>query len=189
DALHGTVRYQGEDISYNFEAKTLGGTLEVEGKVPRRTPEPGEAVGAGSLRARGLRLDRLAPLVGAREHKWPLTGRVDAHVDYHFEGPDRAPTGAGRVVLTDLAWDGRDWLDRTQALVLLDRDRLLVRDVNATLAQGSLRGQLSLSWKHPQQNWYQLTLNHVDAGELLSAWPAVQKRIQGPLDASVRGTF
>jgi hypothetical protein len=189
DALHGTVRYQDEDISYNFEAKTLGGTLDVEGKVPRQAPGPGEELGTGKLRAQGLHLDRLGPLFGSRQRRLLLSGRVDAHVDYRFEGPERTPVGAGRVVLTDVAWNGRDWLDRTQAQVLLEKDRLLVRNLNATLAQGSLRGRLSLSWKHPRQNWYEVTLNRVDAGELLSAWPSVQQRIEGALDANIRGTF
>jgi hypothetical protein len=189
DALHGVVRYRGEDISYNFDANTLGGTLELEGTVPRKAPGPGEEVGTGQLRAHGLYLDRLGPLFGPRPRRLPLSGRVDVWVNYHFEGPDHSPVGEGRVVLTDLAWDGRDWLDRTQAVVALEHDRLLVRDLSANLAQGSLRGRLSLSWKHPRQNWYELTLHRVDAGELLSAWPSVQKRIEGPLDASVRGTF
>jgi uncharacterized protein involved in outer membrane biogenesis len=189
DALHGTVRYQGEDISYQFEAKTLGGTIDVEGKVPRQAPGPGEELGTGKLRAQGLRLDHLGPLLGPRHRRFPLSGRVDAHVDYRFEGPERTPVGAGRVVLTDLAWNGHDWLERTQAQVLLERDRLLVRNLNATLAQGSLRGRLSLSWKHPRLNWYEVSLNRVDAGELLSAWPSVRQHIEGPLDANIRGRF
>ena len=189
DELHGTVRYAGEDISYNFATKTLGGTLDLEGKVPRKALAPGKEAGTGRLRARGLHLARLAPLISPHERRTPLSGRVDAEVSYRFEGPDHTPVGAGLVVVTDLAWDDTAWVDRTEAEVLLDNGRLLVRGLRANFGDGTVNGRLSFSWKHRRENWYQVTLNRVDAATLFAAWPAARQSIEGLLDASIRGTF
>jgi hypothetical protein len=189
EGLHGKVRYAGEDITYDFGARALGGTVEVEGKVPRKAPEPGEEAGAGKLRANGLHLERLGPVFGVRQPDWPLSGGVDLAVEFRHQGPDRLPVGAGRVTLQDLAWDGHLWVGLAQAEVVLALDRLLVRDATATLAGGSVRAGLSLSWKHPQLNHYTLNVYQVDAAELLAAWPALKGRIQGQISGNARGRF
>jgi translocation and assembly module TamB len=189
EGLTGKVRYQGDDIVYDFEARALGGTVQVEGKVPRKGAEEGKEAGEGKLEVRGLRLDRLGPLFGAKRGRFPLSGTVNAELDYRFAGPSRTPEGSGRVVVTDLAWDDIEWLGRVQARLQLSDGRLLLADASATLGEGTVRGRLSWSWKHRQQNWYQVTLERVQAATLLAPWPAVKGQIQGPVSGSVRGKF
>src|SRR5205814_9697697 len=94
--LTGKVGEQGEDIVYDFEAKALGGTVQVEGKVPPRGEAEGEEGGAGKLEVRGLRLDRLGPLFGVKRGRFPLGGAVSAEVAYDHVGPKGTPVGAGR---------------------------------------------------------------------------------------------
>lgn len=187
EGLHGKVRYAGEDIDYKFEAKALGGTVEVEGTVPRTSPKAGEETGKGKLRVHGLRLDRLGPAFGAHRYDWPLSGRLDARVNFRYEGPDRSPVGDGYVTVRDLAWDGHYWFDQVTADVVMANDRLVVRDVSAALAGGSVRAGMSLSWKHPQLNHYTLNVYQLDAERLLAAWPELKGRIQGRISGGARG--
>jgi hypothetical protein len=187
EGLHGKVRYAGGDITYDFEAKALGGTVQMDGTVPHEAPAGDEETGTGKLRVHGVRLDRLGPAFGARRVDWPLAGVVDLAVDFRYQGPDRTPVGHGRLVVQNLAWDGSAWLGMVQAEVVMAHGRLEVRDATTRLARGDVRAGLTLSWKHPQLNEYTVRVSQVEVAELLAPWPGLKGRILGPLSGSARG--
>ncbi|MCC6417526.1 MAG: hypothetical protein IT429_04690 [Gemmataceae bacterium] len=185
EALQGSVRYEGGDINYNFEAKTLGGTLEVEGKVPPRGAAPGE----GKARLRGTRLALLARELTGPRHLLPLDGTVNADLTFRLTGPGFTPAGDGRVVVNDLRWDGEAWVPRLAANVDLTPERLLVRDLTGSFGQGILRAQLALGLRPPARNWFNISLDGAEASRLLAPWPDLKDAIQGPVQANLRGTL
>ncbi len=190
EGLQGKARYQKGELSYDFEAKTLGGTLEVEGKVPRAAPKASAEAGGGQVKLRGARLDRLAAwLSGGRGRTpLPLGGRADADLIFRHEGPGRTAVGNGQVVLTDVSWDGTDWLPRVQGNLELTPQRLLLREATASLAEGTVRLRMALGRKPSVRSWFRVDIDSAEAARLLAPWPSLAENVQGLVSASLRGT-
>jgi hypothetical protein len=189
EGLEGKAFYQAGELTYDFRARTLGGRLEVEGKVPR-TPPNGKESGGGRLKMHGVRLDRLAAwLHGGRDKALRLGGTVDAELMYRHFGPKLTPVGTGRVVLNDVSWDGHDWLPRLQGDLELTPKRLLVPDAMGELGEGIVRLRMGLARRAGERSWFRIDLERAEAVRLLAPWPPLRDHVQGRVDGSLRGTL
>jgi translocation and assembly module TamB len=61
--------------------------------------------------------------------------------------------------------------------------------VRGTLADGTLRGGISLNLREPDRSAFNLALDRADAGKLLAPFPELAGAVQGSADLRLRGTF
>jgi len=188
DGLQGKLNYADGELAYDLEAKTLGGRLQVEGKVPREVHE-GQEVKGGTLKLQGARLEWLSGLFKVRADEFPLSGLADATLTFRHKGPDRALVGTGHFQVTDVTWEAMDWLPNLQGDLELTRERLLVSEATGTLAQGIVRGRMGLALKPGIPSWFVLNLDRAEASRLLAPWPAFRDAVHGSVDVELRGRF
>lgn len=187
ERLRGSVAYRKGKVDYRFEGDTLGGKFNLNGTLPA-DPKPAEPPPDGRLQIEGAQLGRVWETFGVQALR-PLRGRVDLNVDFRHDGPDGAATGEGRFALTRLRWDTTELTERIGGSVRLARQELRFRDLTGTLGGGLLRSQVSINLRQPERSWFTLDLDRVEASRLLAPWPSLAARVQGPVEARLRGTL
>lgn len=207
EKLTGTFSYRKGTGEYHLKGGLLGGTFELDGRIPPRPapgatppakPEPRER-GAkpkqaepppdSHLRIRGAQLGRLGEALNAREALDQLHGRVDLDVDFRLAPPDYMPVGSGTVTLTRLRWGDREIADRVQGDVVLAEGEARLRNLNGMVGGGTLRGQVALRLRDPDRSFFNLALDGADASRVLAPWSALAANVEGSVDARLRGTL
>jgi len=79
---------------------------------------------------------------------------------------------------------GYDWLSALRADLELTPERLLVRSERAGVV-----ARMGLSAAGGAAEWFQIDLERAEAARLLAPWPGFRDHVQGPVDASLRGTL
>jgi hypothetical protein len=189
ERLTGTVDYRAGTLDFRLEGDTLGGKFQLDGQYPPAPAKAAEppASREGHLRIEGARLSRLGDDLNAGPALRSLAGRLDLELTYRFQGPNRIPVGQGRFSVTRLRWGQSDLADRIGGDLLLGADELRLRNLTGTVAGGGLRGGVVYDLRQPNRSRFVLVLEGVDASRLLAPWPALASRVQGPMDARVRG--
>lgn len=204
DRLHGTVNYKSGIVQYKLEGETLGGTFDVEGQLPPRTersssagPLPPGAVAfvqaqpppaqGGRLRFRRLSLRRLWEALNVQGFLGQLGGRLDISLDYQLGAKPEDTTGSGRVVLRGLRWGDTDLTDELSGALRLRGERLTLPNLSGIVGEGLLRATAGVNLSRPGRSWFAIHLEGVRAERLLSVFPGLEGKIEGPLDVNVRG--
>jgi hypothetical protein len=202
EKVRGHVTYRPGGGDYRLEGDALGGKFELQGKLPppREQPAPPKEP-EGRLRIEGVRLSRLAEATGI-EMLSSLSGRFDLDLPFNYERPDRRPVGTGRFTIRDVRWAGTELLDSIRGDLRLTGTALQLRDVSGDLGDGTLRLTVNYNLKDPDRSWFNLQIERVDAGVLLTplltgrAPPATSQPvdatatpIQGALDIQLRGNL
>jgi hypothetical protein len=191
ERLKGTVDYRAGRTEYRLEGAILGGVFRLEGVLPppREEKEEAQPPPDGRFRLEGARLSRLGDALGLSERLAPLRGRVDVDLPYRFEGPDRRPVGTGRLVITNLRWGDQELSDSLRGDLRLTGQDVQLRNLDAALGEGTLRGQVVWNLRQPDRSWFTLTLDRVEAARLLAPLPDVAAQVQGPMELHLRGNL
>jgi uncharacterized protein involved in outer membrane biogenesis len=185
EQLRGKLDYQGGVIDYRLEGKSLGGTFELDGQIPRPVPVKQESR-KGGLRIENVTVGRLVESLQLQD-VLPLTGRLSVELDYTHDTPDRGPQGKGRVRLTNLRWHGTALATTLQGELLLSDGLLRLRELSGEIAQGLVRVQFAYNLRDPRRSHFNVTLENVEASQLLATW--LDEKIKGPLQARIRGSL
>lgn len=186
--LSASIDYRKPAVDYRCEGDLLGGRFLVQGRLPSRGAPAGPAP-EGRLRVDGVRLARLWPEVGGGESLRNLKGVLDVDLGFRHEGPSGQPSGSGRFVLRRLRWGDADLADTLRGDVVVDRQRLRLRDLTATIGQGLLNGQVSLDLGGTPHGWFTVRAQNIEAARLLVPWGEWGRQVQGPVDLHLRGTI
>jgi hypothetical protein len=204
EQVKATVDYQpvGE-AKYHLEGESLGGRFKLDGKLPVRGATEGEEGSIrpvqnapqqrpqpppdGRLQVEGIQLNRLWRVYGLQETLGALCGMVSFDLAFRHVGPERRPIGQGRFRATDLRWGNEELSSGLQGEIRLREEGLEFRDVTGSIGQGILRANFLAPLGERTSGWFNVVLIGVDAGHLVLPWKSLSGRIQGPVDANLRG--
>lgn len=192
ERLQGTVEYQADGLEYRLVGQTLGGSFQVDGRIPPEKlrpaqPGPAKPEPEGRLRVRGVDLARLGPSFGTGSG--PLRGSVDLWVNYRHEDSGLVPKGRGAFVITGLSWGDAEAVGDVRGDVVVDGKEMRLRDLSGSLAGGLFRGQVAIRLRDRDRSWFTLTLDGAEASRILAPWPELASRVEGPLELRLRGNL
>jgi hypothetical protein len=196
ERLHGNVDYRKGEIEYRLTGETLGGSFEIDGRIPpdklRRAPaspepeKPPAPQPEGRLRLRGVRLASLVEALQMQAALGPLSGVLDLQADYHHATGSLTPAGRGTFVVSGLGWGLPEPAGEVRGAVVLAEGDLRLSDLAGTVAGGLLRGSVALNLAVRQRGWFNLTLEGAEASRLLAPWT---DEIEGSFSARLRGSL
>jgi translocation and assembly module TamB len=190
ERLQGTIGYRKGVVEFNLKGEALGGRFRLEGRHAPTAAKPAEPPRDGLLELEGAQLERLWEALGVRGPLAQLGGAVNLEVRFGWEGLDRVPTGSGRVVLNRLRLGDTELAGSVRGDVQVSPREVRLREVTGSLANGLVRGGVSLNLENQERSWFNLTLERVEATRLLKLlWPDVDLDIQGEVDAHLRATL
>lgn len=184
ERVTGSLNYRNGSGDYQLRGEAFGGKFQLEGKFPAQ-PAPQQP--AGRFRLNGAQLWRLGEAFGQREALGPLQGTIDAALD--FDIVDGEPTGRGTVVVSRLRWGDVELSSGLRGELRLSGRELRLRDLNGTVAEGLLRGQVGLNLREWERSWFSLALERFEARRLLAPWPTLAGLVQGTGEARLRGSL
>ncbi|HEV3443520.1 MAG TPA: AsmA-like C-terminal region-containing protein [Gemmataceae bacterium] len=187
EQLQGALGYHEGSVDYRFTGKALGGRFDLNGEMPpvnAAAPKPGKE---GRLRIERARLSNVNEILHLRREVFPLRGLVDLEVKFRHEGPDRAPVGSGYVVVSRPRWGDVEFAESVRGDVLLTRQALRFRDITASVGGGVVHSQLALNLHRLERSWFTLSLDGVEAASIFAFAPNLAGKVEGPLEAHLRG--
>jgi translocation and assembly module TamB len=188
EKLAGTVRYQKGAGEYHLKGGLLGGTFELDGRIPPRPAKP-ERPADSRLRLRGAQLGRLGEALGTRGALDDLHGRIDLDLDFRLDALNFLPVGSGEVHLRRLRWGDREIAEAVRGDVVLSAGEIRVRNLSGELGGGTLRGYVALRLREPNRSHFSLAIDGADAARALAPWPALAANVTGTVDARLHGTL
>jgi uncharacterized protein involved in outer membrane biogenesis len=194
EKLSGTVSYRNGAGEYHLKGGLLGGTFELDGRIPPRPaadvppPKP-EPPPDSRLRVRGAQLSRLGEGLGTRGSLDQLHGRVDLDADFRLVGTDYTPVGTGRFTVTGLRWGDRNLSATIRGDVVLAGGDMRLPDLSGEFAGGTLRGQMVFRLRDLDRSYFNVAIDGADAARVLAPWPALAANVSGAVSARLRGTL
>jgi uncharacterized protein involved in outer membrane biogenesis len=195
EKLTGTISYRKGVGEYHLKGGLLGGTFELDGRIPPRPanepapPAKPEPPADSRLRIRGAQLGRLGEALGSRGMLEQLHGRVDVDVDFRLAGPEYVPVGTGRASVTRLRWGDTQISDSITSDIILGNGEARLRNLNGLVGGGTLRGQVVLRLRDLGRSFFNIALDGAEASRALAPWPSLAENVSGSLDARLRGTL
>jgi hypothetical protein len=205
EKLTGTVSYHKGAGEYHLKGALLGGSFELDGRIPPRTaggaapakpqPQRRQAQPAAAppddshLHVRGAQLGRLGEALGTRGVIDELHGRVDLDVDFRLDPSDYMPSGTGKLTVTRLRWGDRLIADALRSDIVLDDGEARLRNLSGEIGGGTVRGQVVFRLRDLSRSFFNVALDNADAARVLAPWPALAAGVTGSLDARLRGTM
>jgi hypothetical protein len=194
EKLTGTFSYHNGSGEYHLKGGLLGGTFDLDGRIPPRPaaggqPAKPERPNDSRLRIRGVQLGQLGQALDARGALDQLRGQVDLDVSFRLEGPDYTPVGTGEFRLTRLRWGLQDIAESVRGDVVLTEGEMRLRNLSGAIAGGTLRGQVVLRLYRPGRSFFDIGIDGADAAQVLAPWPALAANVSGTLSGRLRGTW
>jgi hypothetical protein len=187
EKLKAAIAYHDGAVTYGVEGQMLGGRLNLNGRSPPINSPAEKMRNEGRLTLKRARLSAVSEIFHLRSELLPLRGLMDIDVKYHHEGPERAPVGTGQVLVTRPRWGDMELASNLQGDVLLTRQQIRLRDITASVGEGVLHSQLGINLHELERSWFTLSLEGVEASRVLASWPSLSGKVEGPLEAHVRG--
>jgi hypothetical protein len=204
DSLEGKISYQDGQLNYSLTGRSLGGTFDVDGQIPLAAPA-GQQLKAPAVipavarqeqpepalrvRLRGASLSRLWTALGVEQALQSVRGRVDLEFTAQRQAPTGVLEGSGEFLLRRLRWGQFEPDDDIRGNLILRGQQLQVRDVTAAVGDGELRFQAVVNFDRPLRGRYTLSLQRIELSRLLAPWPDAAARVQGAVEARLRGTL
>jgi uncharacterized protein involved in outer membrane biogenesis len=205
EKLTGTVTFRNGSGEYHLKGGLLGGTFELDGRIPPRAEEKGGGpakpplpVGFrqarpaqppdSQLSIRGAQLGRLGEALGARGTLDQLHGRVDLDVDFRLDPSDYMPVGTGALIVTRLRWGDTIIADSLRGDVVLSDGEARLRNLSGEVGGGTVRGQVVFRLRDLDRSFFNVALDSADAARVLAPWSALAANVTGSIDARLRGT-
>lgn len=188
EGIAGSVDYGPQRLEYHLAGRTLGGSLQLDGQMPRQgAGDPKSApAGEGKFTLRGALLSRLAPTLGLGAPLDALRGRVDITVNYHFDAEGR-PAGKGSIQIARLGWNETRLAPYVRAEIELSDNELRVQRLASPFGGGSIRGRLAMRLEGIRNGRVALSLRNVEVSRLLAPLPQLASRAEGMIDGSIHG--
>src|SRR5581483_2721469 len=183
----GTASYQEGAVDYRFEGNLLGGSLELHGQIPAGGAAVAKDGPPGKLRIARAQLSRVSDIFHLAPGTVPLRGLIDLEIAFRHEGPNGAPVGNGRFVVTRPRWGATELAEGLQGELWLTPRELRLRQISASVGGGSLSGQFALNLHQLEQSWFTLGLEGVEIASVLAPWPSLAGKAEGLLEAHLRG--
>jgi hypothetical protein len=188
EGMAGSVDYGTQRLEYHLAGRTLGGSLQLDGQMPRQSGSDSKSApaGEGKFTLRGALLSRLAPSLGVGAPLDALRGRVGITVDYRFDAEGRL-AGKGSVQVARLRWNGTELAPYVRAEIELSGTELRVQRLTSPFGGGSIRGRLGMRLEGTRSGEFVLNLRNVEVSGLLAPWPELASRAEGMIDGTIRG--
>ncbi len=203
ERLHGRISYRTGLIRYRLEGSALGGTFDVDGRVPlggerkpagkdalpKQAAPPAEKEGpSGTVRVRGARLSELMIALARQNLPPPLRGLIDLSLDYTTDAAGELK-GEGKAQLSRLRWDQHDLANRLSANLRLAGPELEVRELSGEMLGGSLRLRASLNLRQPERGRIFVSLDRAEASQVAATFFDDESLVEGPFDLRFRGSL
>ncbi|MFO0967269.1 MAG: AsmA-like C-terminal region-containing protein [Gemmataceae bacterium] len=185
EQLKGSVDYKNGLLDYRLEGKTLGGTFELEGRIPPEKVEPKESR-KGRLEIHNIGLGRLLEALGVQDAAAVYHGRLSLAIAF-THADSGWPTGSGRLRVTNVRYKETPLIGEAAGDIGLNEGKLRVSDFNTTFGDGLLRAKGAYDFKNPDAGWYVVELDRVQIGPLLGPW--LNSTVEGDMNARIRGKF
>jgi hypothetical protein len=186
EELQGTVVLEKSVIHYRLKGKSFGGTFELEGDSPQLdTLQKTIKQFKSHLKIRDVQIHRLMLAFGAAGIARAAYSRLNLDLDFVQRAKDGLPEGTGLVRLTDLRYQDQPLAAEITSQLILSGPELRLRNVSADSGQGLIHAQAALNVERPEQSWFTVNLDSVEASRLLGPW--LGNKIKGPLEARIRG--
>jgi hypothetical protein len=194
EKLTGTISYRQGAGEYHLKGGLLGGTFELDGRIPPRpagaaAPPTKPEQADSRLRLRGAQLGRLGESLNLRGPLDQLHGRVDLDVEFRLEPVHYAPVGTGNFTITRLRWGDQTISDSLRGDVILADGEARLRNLSGQLGGGELRGYVALRLRDLDRSLLSVGVDGADAARVLAPWPSLAANVSGSLDARLRGTL
>ncbi len=191
-----------EVVQFAAEMQVENGTAScqmtgevLEGTIECTATAELESLASESPAARGrieLRAARLAAIQSHLSGRWQnrlelLRGQVSAAMDFAVAGPEFLPEGTGTISLENVRWDGQEIASQATAQIALTPEEIAIRDIAATIGNGSVRGQYTANRNTDGNGSFRLTASRVNARRLFAPWPNAAREVEGTIDADIRG--
>jgi translocation and assembly module TamB len=191
ERLKANATYRQGVLNYKMEAAALGGTIELEGRyppAPAAAEPPAEGKSQGRLSVRGVRLVKLWPALRMEKTLGPLDAEVSLNLpfDYNAEGH---PVGVGTFRLDRVRYKDREITPSIRSAARLTGTELRLERIETALGIGEITGLVVINLVNVDRSRAVLHLRNVPSDKLLFALPDVARRIDAPLDVSVRTTL
>ena len=137
--LRATASYRAGRIDYHLLGSFLDGRLVLEGHVPAGEARP-------LICPRASCAGRTAPVslaAAAQPSLRGLGGTATLTLRLRQTQLAQLPVGSGRLEVRDLRWGPSEVTDAFRCEINLERDLLLLRDLDARLGEGRLQGRSS----------------------------------------------
>lgn len=182
-AMRGTLSREGSRWYTVVDSATVGDS-RLAGEFAFDKPPNGKPTLAGRLRGPALLLRDLGPAVGvpARPEATADDGRVLPH--RRFDLPALRAMDANVLIALDrldLNTNALQSIQPLQAHLVLQDGVLELKDINASLAQGRLRGRVALDGRQAAAQW---TANLTGSGLRMEQWIRPLRRTNAPPYAS-----
>ncbi|HEX5272309.1 MAG TPA: AsmA-like C-terminal region-containing protein, partial [Gemmataceae bacterium] len=196
EKLTGTVSYHKGEGEYHLKGGLLGGTFELDGRIPPRPAEKDAAPPAkpappadSHVHIRGAQLGRLGEAIGTRGVIDLLHGAVDLDVDFRLDPADYLPVGTGTMSVRRLRWGDTVIADSLRSDIVLGGGEARLRNLSGQIGGGSVRGQVVFRLRELSRSFFNVVLDGADAARVLAPWPALAANVSGAMDARLRGTM
>jgi translocation and assembly module TamB len=193
DNLHADVDYKAGAAEFHLKADSLGGKFTLDGKIPfgkeKQTPKEAPEASGGRFRFERIRLTRLWDALNLSASLGHVRGRADIDLPFRVVGPERTPEGTGRLNVRSLRLGDTLLTDGLTADLILKNNAVQVRNLSATVGEGSFSGVVSYNYRNQDRSYFNLQLSQVDAAALLAPFPDLAGEVEGPVDLHLRGNL
>ena len=181
------VAYQNGDASVEVETDVLGSAVQLRGSGKVDVRQRTTSKWNGHCEVQGLQFRQVAKLLKKNRQLKPFQGTADLTLDVQLESPDAAPTGSGQLTVRNVRYQNRVLTSALQANVVLEENRLFIRDMRSNIAGGVARGNMSLRLNPLGTGQFTLNLDRLSSQVLFATEQNLLRKVRGPLSVTLRG--
>lgn len=182
EELQASVVVADGTVAYRVVAKSLGGVIELDGKIPPvKVDQPDQE---GRLRIDSIQLDRLLRALNMEQAASSFRGRIILDATYRHD-EDGWPVGTGRLRIAGLRYQDKLIAANMVGDLILTDGQVRLRELTTTVGNGVARAQFAYDLSGGERSWFTVALDDVEADYVLGPW--LNEMIEGPLQARIRG--
>lgn len=180
----GSVNADGKQIAYKLAAGLLDGAARLEGTSPLFDAQSSRPTLTGHARLERLRLRPLAEALSRQ--RIPITGELNAALDYSHIPGELFPKGSGRFTVSEIRRGTEPLVGALTGEILLNHWGLRVQNLSGRAFGGALRANASAELSRLAEPTFQVVLARAELGALTRLAPGVPS-LPGIMNLNVRG--